>query len=540
MACNICLESGDIINTCDCSHQAHLGCIKQWHRNVDYGKIIRPNFLCCPQCKTQSKYIDNLKSDDIVNIINDKEWTYILCSSCKCVKQYMKESCNNYINTQYRLICNDCSVKIYKECPGCQILVEKNDGCAHMTCILCNTHYCWICLEIHNSDTIYNHIDEKHRNNTEHELIYQNYYDMIDNYTMIIVEVPEIYFTEELIELSFERLPISKIYFSEQSREMCLTLVKQDKHAFAFIKYPFNIDKEIYLEAVKFNGLMLKYIDEKFINRELCLIAVKQNGCAIKYVVKYFDDKDIYFEAIKQNPFALAYIEQQDRELCLFAVNLNSSVLQYVKNQDKEICLICVRKNGLSLQYIKEQDEEICLAAISKEEYAIQYILKQTKNICMAAVKKNPLILRCIHEQDRDICLTAVKINAFSLLHIKEEFYTDREIYFTAMKNNASVLQFIQNHPLSKDKEICLFAVNHNGYLLKYVENPDNDIYLAAVKQNGRALKYVKEQTEEICLTAVINNGMALEFVNEQTEEICLAAVNNNSMASKHINKNYN
>ena len=35
-----------------------------------------------------------------------------------------------------------------KRCPGpnCNVPIEKNEGCNHMTCTNCKTHFCWICL----------------------------------------------------------------------------------------------------------------------------------------------------------------------------------------------------------------------------------------------------------------------------------------------------------------------------------------------------------------------------------------------------------
>lgn len=34
-----------------------------------------------------------------------------------------------------------------KECPKCQVRIEKNKACNHMTCIKCGHHFCWLCKE---------------------------------------------------------------------------------------------------------------------------------------------------------------------------------------------------------------------------------------------------------------------------------------------------------------------------------------------------------------------------------------------------------
>ena len=33
-----------------------------------------------------------------------------------------------------------------KKCPHCPYQIEKNDGCDHMTCIMCHHEFCWSCL----------------------------------------------------------------------------------------------------------------------------------------------------------------------------------------------------------------------------------------------------------------------------------------------------------------------------------------------------------------------------------------------------------
>ncbi|KJA22746.1 hypothetical protein HYPSUDRAFT_201842 [Hypholoma sublateritium FD-334 SS-4] len=49
----------------------------------------------------------------------------------------------------------------FKKCPSCSVLIEKTEGCNHMTC-RCGAHICWICLSIHTPATIYYHLNNAH------------------------------------------------------------------------------------------------------------------------------------------------------------------------------------------------------------------------------------------------------------------------------------------------------------------------------------------------------------------------------------------
>jgi len=50
-----------------------------------------------------------------------------------------------------------------KQCPGCKIAIEKDEGCNHMTCAACKTHLCWVCLKTFKSvDDVYPHMRHAH------------------------------------------------------------------------------------------------------------------------------------------------------------------------------------------------------------------------------------------------------------------------------------------------------------------------------------------------------------------------------------------
>ena len=50
-----------------------------------------------------------------------------------------------------------------KQCPGCHMAIEKDEGCNHMKCTVCQTHICWMCMKTFpGGDGIYGHMRSEH------------------------------------------------------------------------------------------------------------------------------------------------------------------------------------------------------------------------------------------------------------------------------------------------------------------------------------------------------------------------------------------
>jgi hypothetical protein len=70
--------------------------------------------------------------------------------------------------------------------------------------------------------------------------------------------------------------------------------------------------------------------------------------------------------------------------------------------------------------------------------------------------------------------------------------------------------------------DICLAAVQRDGWALVYAREQTPEICIAAVQQTGLALKHVKEQTPEICIAAVQQDEKALHFVRPEFKHLCV------------------
>jgi len=70
-------------------------------------------------------------------------------ASCKRVAAW-QEKCSNESETANWILANT------KQCPKCSSRIEKNQGCNHMTCRVCQHNFCWVCdadWESHNAST---------------------------------------------------------------------------------------------------------------------------------------------------------------------------------------------------------------------------------------------------------------------------------------------------------------------------------------------------------------------------------------------------
>ncbi|CDW77391.1 ibr domain containing protein [Stylonychia lemnae] len=64
-----------------------------------------------------------------------------VCFDCQSI-WHENESCEKY---QEKNCVNWADCKGAQRCPKCKTLIEKNEGCNHMTCYKCQHDFCWVC-----------------------------------------------------------------------------------------------------------------------------------------------------------------------------------------------------------------------------------------------------------------------------------------------------------------------------------------------------------------------------------------------------------
>ncbi len=100
-----------------------------------------PQELQCPSCFSE-----------VCTACCDESHTGMTCAE----RQALKDT-----GVQERLLEGWAAENNAKKCPSCRVLVQKAEGCNHMSC-KCGVHFCWICVGAFEAGRIYDHMTQAH------------------------------------------------------------------------------------------------------------------------------------------------------------------------------------------------------------------------------------------------------------------------------------------------------------------------------------------------------------------------------------------
>ncbi|GMT14318.1 hypothetical protein PFISCL1PPCAC_5615, partial [Pristionchus fissidentatus] len=109
------------------------------------------------------------------NIVRCKTCTKPTCGKCG-YEPHRGYNCEDYGHIRENV---DASLATYvkttkknvRKCPNgaCSAVIEKSIGCNHMECVICRTHFCWLCgYSSLTQGDIYSHMQETHGGNGLH------------------------------------------------------------------------------------------------------------------------------------------------------------------------------------------------------------------------------------------------------------------------------------------------------------------------------------------------------------------------------------
>lgn len=124
-------------------------------------KNVLENFLQNNQRSiSKMKYCPNPKCSRVFGLNVQGNVICLCCSTSQCMT--CKNSCHfpmtckqaEYLETlMSKGVVKSVKNVFIKQCPKCNVSIQKDQGCSHMTCSRCKHQFCWICLENFNSHT---------------------------------------------------------------------------------------------------------------------------------------------------------------------------------------------------------------------------------------------------------------------------------------------------------------------------------------------------------------------------------------------------
>lgn len=259
------------------------------------------------------------------------------------------------------------------------------------------------------------------------------------------------------------------------------------------------------IEAVKQNGLALKYIDPLHQTDELCIMAIKNNYQALKYVsipqtykmcilslyksngkssiIKMIKNQEIniFCEVLKKYPMEIKYVASSKSyaQLCMVALKRNGLALMHVDKlaRTSTMYYVAINNNGLAIKYISpsEQNETLGLIALRQNVKSIKYIRNRTSEMWTFALRKNGLMIKYFDEEDfvkykfsqeklRDMFLTLLQIavgqNKMALALSRDNRAFDFINMDEVGNKNIDKVKLLICNKKSKTKRIIVYADN--------------------------------------------------------------------------------
>ena len=258
--------------------------------------------------------------------------------------------------------------------------------------------------------------------------------------------IPRIVSREQALRIA-ERDPagLLKIPAFLLDEEMYLSAVRADGMRLGFVPQK-GRNRAVCEAAVNDTGMALRFVPKKLLDREICLKAVLRTGSALRYVPSVFIDWNMAAAAVENDGAALAYVPEvlKDQDVCLMAVRNNASLASVPKKErSRAVWLTALETGMVHLREVPDAclSRDAYLAAVRKDGASLAYVpyAMRTEEICRTAVACCGVALLFVPEKlkTRDMCLAAVRSFSWAIRYVPENLKGDREIAVAALRREA-------------------------------------------------------------------------------------------------------
>lgn len=335
-------------------------------------------------------------------------------------------------------------------------------------------------------------------------------------------------------------------------------------------KFPFWKNETFCIQAVKQNGLLLRFMITK--NPEIIENAILENGMALEFVNEEIIDRSIRTEfmdkirilATKHSAEAIKFVK--NKESIIECIKNNGRVLEHIFNQSDDIVETAVKHNGLTLCFVKNQTDNIIELAMKQNLNSSIYIRDKEKKSVIEKKMGIPMSEKKNLNKniEKDLTENIMKGIDFKNMYGKNnKFYKIFDNHISTHEDNVIINQN-SNQTLLSCMPIGLYFIELKnigmwlGYKsnMKYivpVEIPDDAMVtvkntkfystelIIDIKNKCEIQNFPFWENVEFCKLSLEQNGCVLKYIHSKLHnyELSKIAVNNEGLSLKYVKSEY-
>lgn len=254
-------------------------------------------------------------------------------------------------------------------------------------------------------------------------------------------------------KIAIQSNPFCIEFIKELEDELAILALRLNPKIFPFIK---NISEQIAIDIVRYDTETIKDTRVQSHNKA-CLLAVKKDGLLLRYIQDKNKTEEICEEAVKNNELAIKYTNKSNEIMWEHVVGINPWLIT-----DKSI-----DKTGTSYKvYLKGNAIDGLLLAYTPKEY-------QTDELIEIAIENNGMALEFVPNQNELLVKKAIENNPLALKYASREYKT-KEICNIALTSNVFALPYITDI-----SDSILNQLDFSRYIFSYIESTEG--YIEAI-----------------------------------------------------------